>query len=641
MVCTTLAFAQTELNFTNAGATGQNGPTQSQINTAYDGTTLDDDVTINTQGIQEWTVPATGTYTFEVYGAQGGRSYLYGSSSWHDGGKGAKAVANFSLTQGDVLKIMVGQQGVENPRATRGAGGGGGSFVVLSSGTTLLMAAGGGGGAGDYAYYGHGNSGTSGSAGGNSSGNTGGSSGGSNGSGGSNSSYVGGGAGWSSDGSSSNYGKGGKKFSNGGQGGNGYSSQGTNGGFGGGAGSYAGAGGGGGYSGGGAGSWSYSGNGGGGGSFIKNTASNTTLTAAENEGHGKVVITYCTGFCFESASVVANNNYVDITFSAGAYSTNGGSGALTASDFSLTFSSNGGPASAASISSVKKNNNASEGSAGSLTGGETVVRMFLNITGSPAGIETLLIKAANGSSIYNSSGTAMNAASGVRATLNDVTGPYITGTTLHDIGLYNDLNKTVKITFSETAYNTNGGSGALQTSDFALSISGGAATLSSATPTSISVSGNIYTLGVGISGTANGLETLTVSPVANSIYDASGNASATSQNNNTITLIDARLAVKQTLEHDTQYGIYNSMVRVDHDTYLLAYTTNGNYGRMSTFTVDADGDPITEVASIQFSGNSTTYWNSLVQLNESTYALAYYGYDSGKDYNGADITAPL
>ena len=638
MVCTTLAFAQTELNFTNAGATGQNGPTQTQVNTAYDGTTLDDAVTINTQGIQEWTVPATGTYTFEVYGAQGGRSYLYNTSTWHDGGKGAKSVADFSLTQGDVLKIMVGQQGVEYARNVRGAGGGGGSFVVLSSGTTLLMAAGGGGGAGDYAYNGHGNSGTSGSVGGNSSGNTGGSSGGSNGAGGSNSSYAGGGAGWSADGSSSSYGKGGKKFSNGGQGGNGYSGQGTNGGFGGGGGSYAGAGGGGGYSGGGAGSWSYSGNGGGGGSFIKNTASNTTLTAAENEGHGKVVITYCTGFCFESASVVANNNYVDITFSAGTYSTNGGSGALATSDFSLTFANNGGPASAATISSVKKNNNASEGSASALSGGETVVRMFLNITGSPAGIESLLIKAANGSSIYNSSGTAMNAASAVRATLNDVTGPYITGTTLHDIGLYNDLNKTVKVTFSETAYNTNGGSGSLQTSDFALSISGGAATLSSATPTSISISGNTYTLGVGISGTANGLETLTVSPVANSIYDASGNASATSQNNNTITLMDARLAVKQTLEHDNQYGIYNSMVRVDHDTYLLAYTTNGNLGRMSTFTVDADGDPITEVASIQFSGNSTTNWNSLVQLNESTYALAYYGYDSGKDYNGADIT---
>ena len=102
-----------------------------------------------------------------------------------------------------------------------------------------------------------------------------------------------------------------------------------------------------------------------------------------------MVITYCTGFCFESVAVVANNNYVDITFTAGTYNTNGGSGALEASDFSLTFSRNNGPATAASISSVKKNDNASEGSASALSGGETVVRMFLNITGSPAGVESI------------------------------------------------------------------------------------------------------------------------------------------------------------------------------------------------------------------------------------------------------------
>ena len=58
-----LVLAQTTLNFTNAAATGNIGPTGSQVNTAYDGTTLDDAVTINTQGIQEWTVPATATYT--------------------------------------------------------------------------------------------------------------------------------------------------------------------------------------------------------------------------------------------------------------------------------------------------------------------------------------------------------------------------------------------------------------------------------------------------------------------------------------------------------------------------------------------------------------------------------------------------
>ena len=46
--------------FTNAGATGREGPTQADINASYAGTTLDGSVTINTQGIQEWTVPTGG-----------------------------------------------------------------------------------------------------------------------------------------------------------------------------------------------------------------------------------------------------------------------------------------------------------------------------------------------------------------------------------------------------------------------------------------------------------------------------------------------------------------------------------------------------------------------------------------------------
>ena len=179
-----IALTQTAMNFTNASATGKDGPTQAQVTAAYDNTTLDDAVTINTQGIQEWTVPATATYTIEAYGAQGGRSYLLSSSTWFDGGKGAKMVGDFSLSQGDVLKIVVGQEGVEFGSGSRGAGGGGGTFVVLSSGTTLLIAAGGGGGAGDYAYSGHGQTSTSGTAGGNTNSNTGGGAGGTNGSGG-------------------------------------------------------------------------------------------------------------------------------------------------------------------------------------------------------------------------------------------------------------------------------------------------------------------------------------------------------------------------------------------------------------------------------------------------------------------------
>ena len=53
-------------------------------------------------------------------------------------------------------------------------------------------------------------------------------------------------------------------------------------------------------------------------------------------------------------------------------------------------------------------------------------------------------------------------------------GTYITGN-----------NSKVKIRLSETVYNTNGGTGALEVGDFTLSISGGSATLGSVNPTAI------------------------------------------------------------------------------------------------------------------------------------------------------------
>ncbi|SVC98074.1 uncharacterized protein METZ01_LOCUS350928, partial [marine metagenome] len=135
--------------------------------------------------------------------------------------------------------------------------------------------------------------------------------------------------------------------------------------------------------------------------------------------------------------------------------------------------------------------------------------------------------------------------------------------------------------------------------------------------------------------------TLTVSPVANSIYDASGNVSTTSQSNNTVTLFDRRLTTKQTLEHDASNGVYNSLVRMDHDTYLLLYQGFSYFPYISTFTIDADGDPITELASVQLSIFQQMTYPSLVQLNEDTYVGAYYGYSSGIDYNGTAITNKL
>ena len=183
----------------------------------------------------------------------------------------------------------------------------------------------------------------------------------------------------------------------------------------------------------------------------------------------------------------------------------------------------------------------------------------------------------------------MASTSSIGANLKDQNGPYITG------ALVNAANSQVTVTFSEPSYSTNGGSGTLAAADFSLAISGGAATLNSATPTSISQSNNSYTLGFSVSGTADGLEVLTVSPVANNIFDASGNASTAQQSNNTVNLYDKRLAQNSNLEHDVNYNLYNNLIQMDEDSYVLSYTGNSTDGYLQTFTVSKDGNTITQV----------------------------------------------
>lgn len=137
------AFAATTYSFTNATATGRNGPTQAQVNTAYTSTTLAGAVTVSPQGIQSWTVPVTGKYSISIAGAGGG-----GNTA----GKGAVLYGEFTLTQGVVLKILVGQLGTASSNYS--GGGGGGSFVWNAASTTEpLIAAGGGGGDGGGTSY--------------------------------------------------------------------------------------------------------------------------------------------------------------------------------------------------------------------------------------------------------------------------------------------------------------------------------------------------------------------------------------------------------------------------------------------------------------------------------------------------------
>lgn len=282
--------AQQSYTFTNCGATGSVGPTQVQANASYSATNLNGQVGIFGNGIQTWTVPYTGTFRIEARGAQGG-------SSTSPGGLGARMVGDFSLTVGEVLRILVGQRGENGVSSLSPGGGGGGSFVVRTPYTTtasILLIAGGGTGGGNYPD----NPGLITTSGG-----MGGVAGGTNGNGGLGGTRGAGGGGFLTDGGpcsvSANYASPGEAFVNGGRGGarpNNTTCTSTfgnvicAGGFGGGS-SHGGncflnGGAGGGYSGGGGSSNSSSG---GGGSF--NAGTNQINTAGNNTGDGRVIIT--------------------------------------------------------------------------------------------------------------------------------------------------------------------------------------------------------------------------------------------------------------------------------------------------------------------------------------------------------------
>lgn len=256
------------------------------------GLDVDAQTTFNMTGaVQNYVVPAgVNSIQIEAYGAQGGSN----------GGQGAYISGEFTVTPGETLTIIVGEEGYlqVGGNAQNSAGGGGGSFVYNAS-NTLLVAAGGGGGRCPYTGSvplhadAHGQAGTDG---GDNSDNT--QFGGTGGNGGQEGIWAGsticagGGAGWLTAGGGGLLGgknaptwAGGDPYCAGGGGGcGGY------GGFGGGGGGgnlYGGGGGGGGYSGGAGGNDPD--HGGGGGSF--NGGTNQTNTGGVQTGHGQVIIT--------------------------------------------------------------------------------------------------------------------------------------------------------------------------------------------------------------------------------------------------------------------------------------------------------------------------------------------------------------
>lgn len=137
-------------------------------------------------------------------------------------------------------------------------------------------------------------------------------------------------------------------------------------------------------------------------------------------------------------------------FSEGIYGADDGTAALTADKLSLTFTRNGGTATGATISSMKQNDNTDESLASALTGGETTVRVFLNITGTPGGNETIEITPTDGASVYDRAGNATGAGETTgEKVLKDQTPPTVNTLTPADNAVGVGVNDNLVMTFNE------------------------------------------------------------------------------------------------------------------------------------------------------------------------------------------------
>jgi len=265
--------------FTSGGATGQNGPALSALTAAYNsgGATWATNTAYFKQGsflgYQDWTVPITGVYEFNLSGAPG----RAGNAA---GGGGAIVRGRVILTRGEIITIAVGQRGQLPGNNTAWPASSGATFVVRKNGNVPLFVAGAGSSSSNP------NAGRNAvltTAGDNANGTA-----GINGNGAPGNVVGGGGGGFLTVGGNSTRGNGGGSFITGLVGGAGAGGSSANGGFGGGAGSdgeqFGGPGGAGGYSGGASAPSQGTAPGGGGGSYIIPTATNISTSTGQYNG---------------------------------------------------------------------------------------------------------------------------------------------------------------------------------------------------------------------------------------------------------------------------------------------------------------------------------------------------------------------
>jgi len=157
------------------------------------------------------------------------------------------------------------------------------------------------------------------------------------------------------------------------------------------------------------------------GGSMKDVVGNDADLTLRNVGDLSGVLIDTTAPTITGHTLDDGNTYIDVKFSEGVFTAS--KGALTSSDFQLNFTRNNGDATSVSILSLKKPDG------GDLTGGENAIRVNLDITGIPTGNETIEVVPADGTSIFDLAGNAVDSSQSTgTVTLIDMRTPVISPT---------------------------------------------------------------------------------------------------------------------------------------------------------------------------------------------------------------------
>ena len=232
-----------------------------------------------------------------------------------------------------------------------------------------------------------------------------------------------------------------------------------------------------------------------------------------------------------SGEVASDNSYCKITFSEAVYSDAGATQTINKDDLSLIFTQNGGGASNVTLGDLYEDAGLTTPLADG-TGYDTVYAK-LTVTGVVTGAETIEIKPASGSAIYDSNGNAMDASetTGVLA-LNNVLPSITKGSMAGD-------NTYVKIDFSEDVWADSGNTTELSPSSFSVTFQQNGGNVSAVSihalfqdrdlSVPLAAGAGYSTVYAQLQTTSTGLptgdETIEIKPASGSaIYDASGGA---------------------------------------------------------------------------------------------------------------------